>query len=689
MRSPTEPNFSPVMIDPIILKGGLDIITPTLLLSNGYARQSLNFECSVTGGYKRIAGYERFDGSPSPADSADSGLHRYLTVASYTNIPVVGNTLTASGGATGVISYIDGLVIVITKSTGTWAVSETVAVGATPIGTLTDVSGVAASPMAEAIVKNSVADIYRADIEAVPGAGPIRGVVEFNDIVYAFRNNVATTALDIYKSSSTGWVNVPLYKTVSFTAGGATSPADGATLTQGGVTAVIKRVVKTSGDWLSSNAAGQFIIPTPTGGNFAAGAATIGAVNITLSGIQTQLALLPSGKFEFIESNFYGQSVTRRVYGCDGVNKGFEFDGDVLVPISTGATVDTPTHLQEHNKYLFFALGSSVIHSAPGLPYDFTAINGSAEIATGETVTNIISMKGGTNSATLGITGRSNTSILYGKSPADWNLVSYDDGTGGVAFTAQNMAQSYVFDDRGVNSIQTSLQYGNFVQNTLSNLVLPFINERINLATYATLCRRKAQYRLFFSDGWGLFITIANNKLMGCMPVLFPNPIYCCYEGKKNDGTDVIYFGSTNGMVYQMEKGTSFDGEPIEYNFTLNYANSKSPRTLKRFRKASVEVSSDYSAIAVFDFGYILGYDSQEYNQPGNTPYSQYTGQIRWDAITWDNFFWDANRYEPIEADMEGTAENVAIFINGSSDYVPEFTINSLMMHYSPRRMMR
>jgi hypothetical protein len=684
-----------VSIDPIILKGGLDQITPSLLLPNGYARQSLNFECSVTGGYKRIAGYERFDGSPSPADSADSGLHRYLTVASYTNVPVVGNTLTASGGATGVISYIDGLTIVITKSTGTWAVSETVAVGATAIGTLTDVTGGPATPLIDAIIKNAVADIYRADIEAVPGSGPVRGVVEFNDIVYGFRDNVDSTALGIYKSSSSGWVNVPLYKTVSFTAGGATVPAEGATLTQGGVTAVIKRVVRTSGDWLASDAAGQFVITTLAGGNFARAAATIGGINVTLSGVQTAQELLPGGKFEFTaDVNFAGSAATKRLYGCDGVNQCFEFDGEVLVLISTAAIPDTPTHIAYHKGYLFVSIGSSVMFSTPGLPYDFTALGGAGEIATGDLVTGIISMPGNENSSAIAIFNRSNTSILYQRALYDgsfsnWTLVPYNNGCGASPFSAADMAQTYVFDDRGVNSVTAAKEYGNFNQAALTTQIQPFIDEHASKLSYATLCRRKSQYRVFFSDGWALFITIINNKLLGCMPVLFPNPIFCCYEGKKNDGTDVIYFGSTNGMVYQMEKGTSFDGADIEYNLTLNYANAKSPRTLKRFRKAALEVSSDYSAIAVFDFAYILGYDSHEYNQPGNTPYSQYTGQVRWDSIVWDNFFWDANRYEPIEAEMEGTAENVAIFINGTADYVPEFTINSLLIHYSPRRMIR
>ena len=60
-------NTPPVQYDLIRLSGGLDQVTPTLSLQPGVARRAANFECSINGGYTRIAGYERFDGRPSPS----------------------------------------------------------------------------------------------------------------------------------------------------------------------------------------------------------------------------------------------------------------------------------------------------------------------------------------------------------------------------------------------------------------------------------------------------------------------------------------------------------------------------------------------------------------------------------------------------------------------------------------------
>ena len=233
----------------------------------------------------------------------------------------------------------------------------------------------------QAIYRALAADAYRALIGPVPGAGSVLGVVGMifsnTDNVYAFRANTNQTEVCIYKATPAGWVLVPFYNTVSFTAGGTTDALDGDVLTQGGVTATIKRVVWQSGSW-TGTAVGDFIITDPSGGDFAAGAATaVGSgATVTLSGVQTPITLLPGGRFEFVKCNFSGDIRTRRIYGCDGVNKCFEFDGDTLVPITTGLSPDVPTHITFHKNYLVISAGSSILGSASGMPFQWSAVDG-------------------------------------------------------------------------------------------------------------------------------------------------------------------------------------------------------------------------------------------------------------------------------------------------------------------------
>lgn len=55
------------------LGGGLDITSPVLALRPGQAIAAINYELAPVAGYRRVNGYERFDGRTSPTDFAYGG----------------------------------------------------------------------------------------------------------------------------------------------------------------------------------------------------------------------------------------------------------------------------------------------------------------------------------------------------------------------------------------------------------------------------------------------------------------------------------------------------------------------------------------------------------------------------------------------------------------------------------------
>lgn len=691
--------FPSVQYDAIVCGGGLDQITPTLSLKNGFARSAINFECGTTGGYTKIDGYERFDGHQSPsAYSIDIPL-TMISVASWVTTPVVGNTITASGGKSAVVAFIRDKAMALAKVTGTFAVNDVLMLGASTVGTVDNINAGPITPLEDAQARNAVADIYRADITAVPGSGPVRGVVMLSDTIYAFRNAADGLSCAIYKSSSSGWTNVPLLKSVRFTSGGTAVPAAGATLTQGGVTATVKRVVKESGAWTGSSAAGRLIITTPAGGNFTSGAATAGSTNLTLSGAQTSITIQPGGKYEMIVDRFSELALAERVYGTDGVNPAFEFDGETYVPILTGISPDAPKHIISHRNYLWLSFGASMLWSNPGDPYNWQALTGAGEIACGENITGFVTMPGENTTAALGVFSRNSTFVLYGTSPDDFNFVSFSSGSGANSYTARNMSETLAYDDHGVVSIQAAIRYGNFSQSTVTSTLLQFIREQRDKCTYATLNRNKSQYRVFFNTGYGLYCTLVNGKSLGSMPVYYPNYVFCAYDGKTSTGEDVAFFGSDNGFVYQFDKGTSFDGEPMDFQLVLNYTSAKNPRTLKTYKRAAIELAVTGVSYIDMYVGYALGFDSIEYEQYYANPealflsnsdnYTKYMSSARWDTFTWDDFFWDTRGLSPMEVELGGTAENIAMAFSGHSDYTQPFTINGIVLHYIPRRSMR
>lgn len=674
--------------------GGFDQTTPSLSLQPGALRDVINFEVSQSGGYARIEGYERFDGKARPSDAT----YVVVQVASFTNVPTVGQTLTqATSGATGKIIAVNNVsgayYCVVTQVTGTFDTTHNVLVGATPIGTAITNSA-AITSMLDAQYTALAADVYRALIGAVPGSGAILGVVAMVfsgvDNVYAFRANAGGTAVDIYKSSAGGWANVPFYKIVSFTLGNTATPLDGEVLTQGGVTATVKRVMTQSGLW-TGTAAGQLVITTPAGGNFAAGAATLsGGATVTLSGVETSISLLPGGKFVFDKGNFSGQLSSRRIYGADGVNKAFEFDGDVLSPITTGLTTDNPKFVCVHHSFLFLSKDSSIIHSGAGTPFKFSTTDGGGEIATGDEVTGLITLPGSQTTATLGVFLRSNTAFLYGVDPASFNFVTFNTGIGALPYSCQNLADSYAMDDLGVVTLQTSLNFGNFEPKTLTQNIMPFIQQERSKLTYSSVSKVKNQYRLFFSDGYGLWLTTVNQRYLGAAVVQFPNPVNCVDQNDTSILGMVSYFGSNDnlGYVYQLDVGTSFDGANIDAHISLAWDAIKSPRILKRFRAASIEIQSN--TYAQIYFGYQLGYGTTLIGQPSSVPYaSNFSAAPTWDAFTWDNFTWDGQTLMPTDVDMTGTAENVQTILSSTTNYIAAYNLNSVIYHYTPRRGMR
>lgn len=675
--------------DTVMLKGGWDQVTPTLQLDGGHVRNSQNYEAAVTGGYTRISGYERLDGQTRPSDAA----YKIFNVVTMVNPPALGATVTGGTSlATSIVIAVGTNFVVTTKQTGAYTLGENLNVGATLIGIYT----VATAAMLQfdlAVFQYLASQYYRGLITAVPGFGPALGCVLFNDVVYAWRATAADhTKVAIYKSSTAGWVNVPLFNEISFTAGGTATPADGATLTQGGVTATVKRVVTAGGAGIvgawTGSAVGRFIIDTSAGGNFAAGAATLtGGATVTLSGAQTAITIAAGGKYDFDIGSFVAGSNVNRIYGADGANRAFEFDGTVYVPITTGTTPDTPKYVSIHRNYLILSIQSSLVFSAVGLPYDYTAINGAGEIGCTDLITGTLVMPGSQQTATLLVTTRNNTGVLYGVGASSFQLIWYNNGAGCVDYAAQNMAETYIYDDRGVAQLSTTLNFGNFDGATLTANIKPFIESKRGKVSYATLNRQKSQYRVFFNDGTGLYITVVNQQLMGCMPMYFPDPVYQAINQKWNSGEEATFFCSTNGMVYQMEKGTSFDGVSLDGYITLNVNALGSPRLRKRFRKAAMEISG--SGYAEFNFGYAIGYSSKNITQPSSVLYDTNVNVMNWDNFTWDNFTWDGNSTLPNEIEVVGTAENIAITIRSTTPYWQPFTLNSVILHYSGRRMMR
>ena len=679
--------------DYLPFQGGYDTETRPWNVESGRLRESQNYEVGINNqGYVDIQGYEIYDGQVKPSD----GSYAILDVTITGEFSAADTITQLTSGATGVVLAVVTTetpnYLVITKITGTFDATNDLQVSASTEGTASSLArtSAASTPNLHSQYNNLSADEYRSDISAVPGSGPVLGIYMLDDVWYAFRDNAGATAADLYKNTSSGWSQVALGRELSFTSGGTYVIAEGDTITgaTSAATAVITRVVLESGSFSGGDAAGRLIFASQTGTFQSENLDVGGNLNVsTIAGDSSAITLIVGGRYEFVRDNFGGEAGTSRIYGCDGVNRGFEFDGTVFVPINSTMTTDTPTHVIVHARHLFFAFAGSAQHSGTSTPYIFSPIFGAAELATGDTITGFMTEPGSEGNDALGIYNRNRISVLYGTSTSDWTLTKYRKETGAFAHSIQQMEQTMYIDDRGITTFSTVQAYGNFQQATVSRHIQSFINAKARLVNASCIARTKNQYRLFFSDKTGLYITTEGTKIIGLMPILFTDKVECITSLETLSGEEETMFGSTDGKVYQLDRGTSFDGDNIEALMKLHFHFSKSIRWTKKYQDLTIEAEGD--GYSEFNLTTELGYNSVDISQPASRQLPLNFRETVWDNFIWDSFIWDGTTLNPISSKLEGSAENMSIIIRKTSDHFVPINLTGAMLRYTLRRQLR
>lgn len=675
--------------------GGLDLVTPAIAKVGGHVIAAENYEPRPEG-YRRTDGFERYDGHTQPSEAT----YYVLNFDAGTAAIAEGDTVTgATSSATGV-ALIAGVLesgsyagsdgagyLVLSEVSGTFQDNEDLQVSAS---TKCVADGAATEKGADNDTDNDTwlqdaIETARAAISTVPGVGDILGVWRYNSKNYAFRNATGGATAKMYVSSTSGWTECDLGNRIEFTSGGTTEIAEADTITgaTSGATAVVKRIQLTSGTWAGGDAAGWMILYTQVG-TFQAENLNVGAsTNLaTIAGDSTANTLQPSGRFEFITNNFYGSATTKRMYGVDGVSKGFEWDGSVFVPIHTGMATDTPTHVAAHRNHLFFSFDNgSVQHSGIGTPYVWTILSGAAEFGFGQEVTGLLSGVGGV----MLIYGANKTSVLYGNDTSDWSLQTPLEENGAVEWTIQRPGKPVAFDGQGVTDMQTTQAYGDFRLGGLSANVYPWFRTKKKSNAYVTASMRvrdKNQYRLFWSDGSILAMDL-NGKYPQYMPLNYGLTVKCASSVKDADGTEWLLFGSTDGYVYRADKGTSFDGSEVQAFIRLPYNHLGSPTRNKRFLQAILELESapgiSIQIAPDFDYG--------DADQPTATDedFDVAGGGGFWDEAIWNQFYWSAQVVGRASADINGIGANASLVISSAGTYEEPHTLNGITLHFSYR----
>lgn len=696
------------------LGGGMDLVTPEIRKEPGRVVASLNYEPAAAG-YRRLRGFERYDGRHAP--SAANGYHviHFTEGGAYLSSVVAGTQLRNTNNLSWRVLALGPPVVTAGSPDTNDAVGY---IGVTVlqsspwpelqyfwrlttgpvVGRHADI--VENEPVPEAAGgawRLAAIEVRRAAIQPVPGQGPVRGVWRHDQNIIAVRDSADFSGGKLYIDTTQGWQPVNFALTFAFTDGGPEEPELG-DMVKNETTFVhgfIKTIALTSGSWAGGDAAGAMALQLSSGETLSAGdSLTLYRANwptspwpsfpdaLVLADGGTTYQLPPGGRFEFITHNFFGASNLSRTYGVDGVGKAFEYDEQILTGIDTGMAVDTPNHIAAHANRLFLSFpGGSIQYSQVGEPTVFDPVLGAGEIGIGCDCTGFVNAPGA-----LAIFGTNNVSLLYGHDDSDFVLETLNREAGALPHTAQKLGEIVYMDNRGLRSLGASQAYGNFAQGTLSRLVAPLLEDyrRDGVDPVASfVARSKDQYWCFFENGAG-FVAHFGKKSPEILPFNLGRTIGCACSVEV-DGVERIFLGGDDGYVYELDRGTSFDGAPIEHYLRLPFYNFGAPHQNKRLHKLSLELeaagATTLSVSADLDYGAVKGLDAV---QLGVT-----TGGGAIDDLGSNELYFASQIETVAEAWLGGLARNVSLKVSGLSSTEEPHTLTGVSFFVSPRGLRR
>jgi hypothetical protein len=624
----------------------------------GSARILRNFEPSIEGGYRRIDGFDKYDSSIVPA-YGDAKVHgsgqtgSTLIIGNLMFSPVETDTFTIAGVAG-------------TYTIGTGGVSYN---SATKRATLTLTTSLASSP------------VDKAAITFTSGTGTIQGVAAWTNKVIAARNN------SLYNSTGSGWTKIsnPAYGTVLVNGAGQT----GSSLVVDGLTGKPK-----TGDTFSI--AGVALIYTVTAdATVTSGGATL-AISPALASSPADNAAITflsasrdaATKYRFEK---YRISTTEKVCGVDSINVPFLYDGTSFVELHDApADVVGAEHVVWFKNQLFFAKGDKLTFTSPFTDSDFNPANGSGVISVGNAITGLIVFR-----EQLIIFSQQKISRLLGNTLSDFVLQPITLNLGCIdTDTIQEIGSDIMFlGPDGLRLLGATDKVGDFSIAVVSK---PIQSEMTAITKASTsfssvVIREKSQYRIF---GYNNEITTQNAVgVLGTQTLGDQTGQIAWAElrGIKSFVADSNYFGrvetvvfsNTDGFVYEMEQGNSFNGSNIIATFSTPFVPMEDPRIRKAFYK--LFLYTDPTGSVTTSVNLKLDFDDEGLIQPDTIVLSNQTGAVGFygsSSATYGDVLYGTKLKKLFQTQVIGSGFTVSLqFVSESTD--PAFSLDAATLEYA------
>jgi hypothetical protein len=526
----------------------------------GSARLLKNFEPSVDGGYRRIEGFSKYSNSfvPSygePLVQGGSQTGTTLIVSNIFTAPVDGDTFTIAG------------------VTGTYTIATS---GVTYNSTYKQ-----ATLTLTTALDSSPAD--NAAITFTSHSGLIKGVVAWDDAVLAYRNS------DIYYSDGFAYtkINKPSYGSVLVNGGSQT----GTSLVVDGLTSVPQ-----IGDTFIVNgiALVYTVLAVPTVTSTAATLSIYPALASSPSdnAVITWKSVSRTGG-DVLRFSKYRIAGVDKVIGVDGHNFPFTWNGSTFTQLSSAPSdVVGASFVIYHKNQMFFAKGETISFTAPYTDSDFSVANGAGAINVGGAITGLIVFR-----ESLIIFTEKSISQLVGNTLQDFVLQPITRNVGCVAAdTIEEIGGDVIFlGPEGLRLLSATDRVGDFNLGVVSKVIQDEMTAFISASSSFTSCviKQKSQYRIFgYNDSISTTSsvgiigtqTLANDTGTMAWSEIVGIRAYVCDSDYTNQ-IETLVFAHSDGYVYRMESGNSFDGADIIASFATPFVYINDPRIRKTFYK--------------------------------------------------------------------------------------------------------
>lgn len=400
---------------------------------------------------------------------------------------------------------------------------------------------------------------------------------------------------------------------------------------------------------------------------------------------------------------FLGGKARYASYNLDGDDKTIFVDGvnypavyNTLLNTLTAVTGSTLLLGAEHVAIFkntgFYSKGNTVYFSAPFTVDDLSPANGAGELNVGSDVTGLTVFRD-----QLIIFTRDSIKRLTGNTTADFLLSPITDRIGCVnGDTIQEVGGDimYLAPD-GIRLLSATDRIGDFGLDIASDPIAKDANAFLNsTANYTSvILREKAQYRIFAfveseqnAVAKGLIATkLVEQGASGINWATTSGIKAYVADSIYSGAAEVIAFANTDGYIYIMDTGSSFDGNPIEAIYESPFMAITDPQLRKSVYKltlyAEPEGSMDLAVNIKYDFDAptskgVVQPATQQISSTGNSVFIYGSSNAIYGVATYGG---DLDKVYNLN--VIGSGKTVAIRIADDSTN-PSFTLDTALLEF-------